>query len=63
MKCAAKSMLRNTKNKGRRKHESSDECLSSSSDSLRRNGKFFALRVACVCFLFVHDVLDGDCVV
>jgi hypothetical protein len=63
MKRAAESMLQNTKNKGRRKHESSDEHLSSSSDSLRRNGKFFALCVACVCFFFVRDVLDGDCVV
>ncbi len=62
MKCAAESTLQNTKNKGRRKHESSDERLSSSSDSLRGNGKFFALCIARICFFFVQDELDGDCV-
>ncbi len=63
MKRAAESMSQNTKNKGRRKHESSNERSSSSSDSLRCNGKFFALCIAGVYFLFVCDVLDGDCVV
>jgi hypothetical protein len=63
MKHAAESTLQNTKNKGRRKHESSDEHSSSSSDSSRRNGRFFVLGVARICFLFVRDVLDGDCVV
>jgi hypothetical protein len=62
MKRTAESMSQNTKNKGRRKHESSDECLLSSSDSLRCNCKFFALCVARICFFFVRDVLDGDCV-
>jgi hypothetical protein len=60
MKRAAESTLQNTKNKGRRKHEPSDECSSSSSDSSSRNGKLFALCVARVCFLFVRNVLDGD---
>jgi hypothetical protein len=63
MKRAAESMSQNTKNKGRHRHESSDERLSSSFDSSRRNGKFFALCIARVCFFFVRDVLDGDCVV
>jgi hypothetical protein len=63
MKRAAESTLQNTKNKGRRKHESSDERFLSCSDSLRCIGKFFALCVACICFFFVHNVLDGDCVV
>ncbi len=63
MKRAAESTLQNTKNKGRRKHESSDERLSSSSDSLRCNGKFFVLCVASVCFFFVRNMLDSDCVV
>ena len=63
MKRAAESTSQNTKNKGRCKHESSDERLSSSSYSLRCNGKFFALCVARVCFFFMRDVLDGDCVV
>jgi hypothetical protein len=63
MKRAAESTSQNTKNKGRRKHESSDERVLSSSDSSRCNGKFFALCVARVCFFFVRDMLDGDCVV
>jgi hypothetical protein len=63
MKRAAEFMSQNTKNEGRCKHESSDECSLSSSDSSTPNGKFFALWVARVCFFFVRDVLDGDCVV
>jgi hypothetical protein len=63
MKRAAESMLQNIKNKGRRKHEFSDECLLSSSDSSRCNGKFFAWCVAHICFFFVRDMLDGDYVV
>jgi hypothetical protein len=63
MKRTAEYTSQNIKNKRRRKHESSDERLLSSSDSSRRNGKFFALCVARICFFFVRDVLDGDCVV
>ncbi len=63
MKRATESTLQNTKNKGKRKYESSDECLLSSSDSLRHNGKLFALCVAHICFFFMRNVLDGDCVV
>jgi hypothetical protein len=62
MKRAAKSTSQITKNKGKCNHESSNECSKSSSDLLRQTGKFFALCIVGVCFLFVHVVGDGDCV-
>ena len=61
MKRAAKSTSQITKKYS--KHNSRDES-SINADSVRHcTGKFLALCIACVCFLFVGVLGDGDCVV